>query len=193
MNLQNVNAWGVAVAARERRCADLEDIFARCFFGDYATRLLAAPVEPLYLPAVQPGECHRIFYLEGHFSSALHEVAHWCIAGPRRRLCEDYGYWYVPDGRGAAEQRRFEQVEVRPQALESVFAQGCAHRFHISADNLQGAVGPDSRFADAVREQVEAFGRLGLPQRAATFYRALCRYYGTCERYVGRSRGVELS
>ncbi|GAM69307.1 transporting ATPase [Vibrio sp. JCM 19236] len=26
----------------------------------------------------------------------MHEIAHWCVAGPKRRLLEDFGYWYEP-------------------------------------------------------------------------------------------------
>lgn len=171
------------VAGVAGSCADLEAVFRRCFLTRYGTVLLPAPREPLYLPAARAGDRHRVYYVDGHFSSALHEVAHWCIAGARRRLLEDYGYWYVPDGRSAAEQRAFEQVEVCPQAMEWVFSLACGHRFHLSADNLTGESDGDDRFASAVREQVGRYAREGLPARAATFYRALCLHYGVTPQF----------
>ena len=50
--------------------------------------------------------------------SALHEVAHWCIASAGRRRCRDYGYWYIPPPRDATAQTEFFAVEARVQALE---------------------------------------------------------------------------
>ncbi|WP_417667272.1 elongation factor P hydroxylase, partial [Pseudidiomarina sp.] len=41
----------------------------------------------------------------------LLEMSHWCIAGEKRRQLEDYGYWYLPDGRDAQQQHAFEQAE----------------------------------------------------------------------------------
>src|SRR3546814_2809228 len=49
-------------------------------------------------------------------------VAHWCLAGAARRRQDDYGYWYAADGRDLEQQHLFEQVEVKPQALELLFS-----------------------------------------------------------------------
>jgi len=147
----------------------LEQVFRECFLEDYRTVLLGGAEEPLYQPAPMTGELHRIFYRHDYAASALHEVAHWCIAGPARRTRLDYGYWYAPDGRDASQQRAFEQVEVKPQALEWHFARACDRDFRLSADNLDGESGNLAVFAAAVREQARRYCAEGLPPRAARF------------------------
>jgi elongation factor P hydroxylase len=154
--------------------ADLERIFRECFLAEHATILEGGAPEPLYLPSPDPARApHRILYREDYFASALHEVAHWCLAGARRRQLEDYGYWYRPDGRTADEQIEFERAEARPQALEWVFAEACGFAFHLSADNLAGALGPSDRFEQAVRAAKAEHLARGLPRRAARFVDAI--------------------
>jgi len=82
----------------------LESVFNALFLPTYGTRLVGGADEPLYLPA-KHGKPHTIYYRDDYTSSALHECAHWCIAGPERRQLEDYGYWYAPDGRSREQQR----------------------------------------------------------------------------------------
>lgn len=147
----------------------LEQLFRDCFLGDYRTVLLGGAEEPLYQPAPAAGELHRIYYRKDYPASALHEVAHWCIAGAARRTHLDYGYWYAPDGRDAHQQRAFEQVEVKPQALEWHFARACNRDFRLSADNLEGESVCLNGFAAAVREQARRYCSDGLPPRAALF------------------------
>ncbi|MFO0688918.1 MAG: elongation factor P hydroxylase [Myxococcota bacterium] len=164
------------VAARMLVAADLERIFRDCFFEAHATVLEGGSPEPLYLPSPDPARLpHRILYREDYFASALHEVAHWCLAGPERRQQEDYGYWYRPDGRSAEEQVEFERAEARPQALEWIFSEACGFPFHLSADNLAGALGPSDRFEQAVRRAKETYLAHGLPERAERFRAALAR------------------
>ena len=125
--------------AREMKwqASELERTFRDCFFERYATSLEGGGSEPVYLPSSDPArEPHRIVYREDYFASALHEVAHWCLAGAARRALEDYGYWYRPDGRNLAEQEEFERAETRPQAVEWIFSDACGFPFHLSADNL---------------------------------------------------------
>ena len=74
--------------------------------------------EPLYLPADKNFTYHQIIFAHGYYASALHEISHWCMAGKQRRLLEDFGYWYMPDGRDVDQQKTFEQVEIKPQAKE---------------------------------------------------------------------------
>lgn len=155
----------------------LERVFFDCFHDRYRTRLLGGAAEPLYLPASATRDA-RIYYREDFAASALHEVAHWCIAGPRRRQCEDYGYWYAPDGRTAAQQRAFEIVEVKPQALEWHFALAAGVPFHVSADNLLAPDSGDGSFAAAVAEQARRWCRQPLPPRAALYRRALALHFG---------------
>jgi len=80
-----------------------------------------------------------IRHREDFAASALHEIAHWCIAGRARRQLVDYGYWYRPPPCSEAEQQVFYAVEARTQALERIFAEGCGCEFRISPDNLEVA------------------------------------------------------
>lgn len=107
----------------EHRLEDVIELFDGLFLGPCNTRLVRGGDEPLYLPADDQVPWHRVIFARGFFASVLHEVSHWCIAGPRRRLLEDYGYWYEPDGRNETQQQAFEKVEVAPQALERIFSE----------------------------------------------------------------------
>lgn len=134
--------------------------------------------EPVYLPANGRCPVHRIVFAHGFFASALHEVAHWCIAGRARREQVDYGYWYEPDDRNAEQQAAFERVEMKPQAIELAFSEAAGFAFQVSVDNLSGIEVDREGFARRVREQLERFRRNGFPSRAARFIHALERFYG---------------
>lgn len=142
----------------------LEQLFQACFFCDYQTVLVGGAKEPLYAPAVgtQPASIH---YTRDYYRSALHEVAHWCIAGENRRKQEDYGYWYAPEGRTLEQQARFEQVEVRPQAIELLFCAAVGHDFYVSCDNFI-TTGNDEAFAHAVWHEAMRMLEKGAPPRA---------------------------
>jgi elongation factor P hydroxylase len=47
-----------------------------------------------------------------------HSIA-WSIAGEKRRLLPDLGYWYAPDGRTQEQQSLFEQVTLSLNSLPS--------------------------------------------------------------------------
>ncbi|QEW06070.1 elongation factor P hydroxylase [Nitrincola iocasae] len=158
---------------------DLIRIFNQCFEADYNTRLVRGDDEPIYLPADAERTYHAIYFAHGFYSSGLHEIAHWLIAGPQRRFLEDFGYWYEPDGRSAAQQAEFERVEVKPQATEWILADAAGFRFRVSSDNLNGEVTDNSAFKQAVYEQVGAYIQQGLPERTACLRDALCHFYKT--------------
>lgn len=162
----------------EHHAGDLRMVFDQQFRVSCQTCLLGEGLEPVYLPADSEHPLHRLVFRLDYFASALHEIAHWCIAGERRRNQLDYGYWYHADGRSAAQQMSFEEVEARPQALEWIFAKACNFQFHPSADNLNGATLDDSRFKQAICAEARRFCHLGLPRRAAQFRLALCHFYG---------------
>ncbi len=170
-------------------CASrLESVFMRCFSHSNGTRLAGGFDEPLYKPAGCAGQMHLLRYREDFFASALHEVAHWCIAGPARRLQTDFGYWYVPDGRNPAQQSAFEAVEYKPQALEWFFSKACAQPFRISIDNLHGPMGDngsDSGFERRVIEQALKWQHEGLPVDGGVFFRALCREFSVSDELNG--------
>lgn len=143
------------------------DVINREILADYNTHILGGFAEPFYRAALgnEPAE---IRFTRDYERSALHELAHWCVAGHARRLQDDYGYWYVPDGRDAAQQQRFFQVEIRPQAIEKHFCQALELPFEVSADNLDHAdICGLSEFRRAVDRQYLTYVRRGLPQRAA--------------------------
>ena len=156
---------------------DVIALFNGLFAKTFNTRLVLGSDEPLYLPADQTCPYHRVSFARGYFASALHEISHWCIAGARRRSLEDYGYWYLPDGRNADQQVAFEAAEVAPQALEMLFSQACGRTFHVSVDNL-GDVDVDRKaFRQCVEAQAQRYEREGLPTRADAFRAALFAYY----------------
>lgn len=134
--------------------------------------------EPVYLPADARCPWHRIVFAHGFYASALHEIAHWCIAGKRRREMIDYGYWYKPDDRNAREQVEFARVEVKPQAIEMAFSAAARFPFRVSLDNLSGSEIDRAPFERRVREQCTRYRRQGFPPRAAQFIRVLADFYG---------------
>ncbi len=157
---------------------DLIRLFDKVFRASHQTILVMGDHEPIYLPRSLEYPYHRIVFAHGYFASALHEIAHWTVAGKRHRQLEDFGYWYQPDGRTESQQRLFEQVEVKPQALEWIYSVASGHPFHFSADNLQGAVGDMAPFKRAVHAQVLHYLEHGLPNtRARRLVMALRQFY----------------
>src|SRR3990167_9984648 len=108
---------------RTHDCQDLIEIFNGLFEQSEATTLIGGSDEPMYLPADQDNPFNRVIFTYDYYASALHEIAHWCLAGDARRKQVDYGYWYFPEGRTAEQQMLFENAEVKPQALECIFSQ----------------------------------------------------------------------
>ncbi|ELP5727893.1 elongation factor P hydroxylase [Vibrio vulnificus] len=157
---------------------DLVTIFNQTFFEPFNTKLELGGDEPIYLPADALTPYHRIIFARGFYASGLHEIAHWCVAGPERRLLEDFGYWYEPDGRTAEVQAEFEKVEVRPQAYEWILAQSAGFPFSVSCDNLHGDFEPDRLgFMYKVHQEVTAILEAGLPPRVKMLSDALRDFY----------------
>ncbi len=171
---------GIRVTCADSSLSDKQIalVFNQTFFDVYRTRLMGGAQEPLYRPASNGNEAHIIHYSHDYPASALHEVAHWCVAGHKRRQQEDYGYWYAPDGRTAKQQCVFEQVEVLPQALEWIFSVASARQFRVSADNLAAGLGPSEAFKQAIWEQVMQLCQQGLAERPAEFVSALSQHSG---------------
>ena len=147
--------------------------FGRC----YQVRLIGGAQEPLYLPAAGADRA-TIRYTRDYARSALHELAHWCLAGVRRRGLVDYGYWYQPPARSPDQQRAFAEAEVAVQALESLFAEASGLPFRVSVDDFTNDADAESAFTGAVAERVECFRSSGLPSRADEIRRALTRQLG---------------
>ncbi|MBB5322430.1 hypothetical protein HNR38_002931 [Marinobacter oulmenensis] len=159
---------------------DLIMLFNDLFRESFRTILVRGGDEPEYLPVDESDGLARVVFARGFFASALHEIAHWCIAGEYRRTLYDFGYWYCPDGRTPAQQKAFEQAEIKPQAMEWVFSVAAGSRFNISVDNLSGDGAADERaFRRQVRSQAERYLSQGLPDRAQLFFDSLAHFYGT--------------
>ena len=154
-------------------------LFDGLFKASLNTVLVRGDDEPIYLPADHEHPHHRVIFAHGFFASALHEISHWCIAGTERRKLVDFGYWYKPDGRTAEEQAEFEQVEIKPQALEWMLSQAAGHRFHFSADNLGSDIGASPAFKQNVQQQIFHYLEQGLPQRPKLLIDAFHQHFGT--------------
>jgi elongation factor P hydroxylase len=154
--------------------ATIVAVFDALFAQTHGARLCGGAAEPLYEPG-SGGDVAKIHFRSDYAASALHEVAHWCIAGPRRRSQLDYGYWYNADGRDADAQSAFMHAEARPQALEWYFSVASGLRFRLSLDNLDAPPDPGMTraFAEAVFTEASHLRARGLPPRAASFFEAL--------------------
>ena len=155
------------------------ELFDAAFGDSESTRLEGGHDEPLYQPksVLQTHNC--ICFRADYVASALHEVAHWCLAGRRRRRLIDYGYWYEPEGRSAEQQFQFEQVEIKPQALEWLFSTASGYPFRLSRDNLSSLPSTDS-FPKAVLNQTHRWCTIdAIPERAGVFVEALAHRYKT--------------
>lgn len=161
----------------EHKIEDLIELFNQCFSERHNTRLVCCEPEPIYRPATEAIPFNRIVFAHGFYASALHEIAHWCVAGQERRKLEDFGYWYEPDGRSSERQAEFEKVEVKPQALEWIFSQSANFTFHFSADNLEGDAKPSATFQNNVLQQVQNYLDNGLPADAALWSETLIKFY----------------
>jgi len=150
--------------------------FNRCFYS-HNTRLQGGAVEPYYVPADGRHGAARVCFRADYLRSALHEVAHWCIAGCHRRRLADYGYWYSPDNRSLSEQAAFFAVEAKPQALEKTFCEALGVPFAASIDNLNLTLPQQSLedFQSRLEATYWAYRRHGLPERARRFTHLLQR------------------
>lgn len=159
----------------------LVDLFNQLFQQQENTILVRGDDEPIYLPACEQHSHHRVIFAHGFFASAMHEIAHWCVAGTERRLLEDFGYWYKPDGRTIDEQNQFESVEIKPQAMEWHFSAASGYRFVFSADNLSSDIGASPEFKKNVQQQAIQYVEQGLPARAQLWCDALRKHFNVAE------------
>jgi elongation factor P hydroxylase len=161
----------------------ISQVFNGLFAVSAWTVMVGGGAEPLYVPASgdQPA---RLVYTRNYAASALHEAAHWCIAGAVRRRQVDYGYHYDPSPRSTTQRQRFFGLELRCQALELLFTAAAGQPFQVSIDDLDapeasaaetGAGGFDAE----VRAAAVAMHRRGLPPRAAQLRGALAAEFNS--------------
>lgn len=149
----------------EARLCQLITCFDELLGQKFDTQLISGGLEPIYLPkSAKRAKAHIVFSYD-YFSSALHELAHWCVAGEQRREQEDYGYWYAPDGRSAQQQQLFERVEIKPQAIEWLLSKACGVKFRVSVDNLSANAQPSDNFKANILAQVQQYCRGDLSKR----------------------------
>ncbi len=148
-------------------------IFDRLFHARYKTHLISGAEEPYYL--FDPEGYSKIYFRSNYISSALHEVAHWCIAGAKRRRENDYGYFYISD-RSREQQLHFQRFERKAQALEWVFSVAARVPFEVSIDNFNH--NDRIPFAKEVRVSAMALLAKGLTVRALAFANALSAEVG---------------
>ena len=150
------------------KTCQIVNCFHYLFASAYQVRLVPGGEEPFYRASRQ-GEPAEIIFRADYPASALHEVAHWCLAGWQRRQQDDYGYWYISE-RSVQQQRAFEVVESKPQALEWLFAEAAGVAFRVSSDQVDRL--PSDAFVEQVRRsKCELINRL--PRRAETFRKGL--------------------
>ena len=175
------------ILSEQKRLQAIIQLFDGLFLSTENTILLGGADEPLYIPSNTTREPHQLIFRENFVSSALHEIAHWCIAGKQRRLQPDFGYWYQPDGRNIDQQAQFEAVEIKPQALEWIFSNACGQKFTPSADNLNASenfVVDNSAFKQALVKQARQWCKSQqLPARAKLFIDGLTKEFETANPY----------
>jgi elongation factor P hydroxylase len=161
--------------------SNIIDLFNHTFEQDFNTVLQGEADEPFYAPAVD-NDAAKVLFRDDYVSSAMHEISHWTIAGNARRLLEDYGYWYETDGRNPVQQKAFEGVEVRPQAVELLLHYAADLPFRVSVDNLSLPEYDTSVFERKVADQVSCFfdpnKADNVPVRAMCFIKALVCHRG---------------
>ncbi|MBM4205579.1 MAG: elongation factor P hydroxylase [Gammaproteobacteria bacterium] len=160
--------------------SDIE--IASCFNATFArshhTVLVGGVLAPYYLPAAAP---HRsiIRYRENFAASALHEAAHWCMAGQHRLRQRDFGYWYIPSPRSEEESAAFLAAECPVQALEQIFAEAAGLPFRVSLDDLGLELSSRRQeFAAEVQARARTWRDHGLPRRAQGFVHSLTGRFG---------------
>lgn len=151
-------------------CEQIKSVFEREFGQSHRVCLQGGAEEPLYLPSEQ--QPNLLVYTRDYPASALHEIAHWCLASVGQLKLKDWGHWYTPDGRSAEQQRRFQRAEARVQAVEWALSVAAGRRFRESSDNLSGEFIDDSGFKDQIHNHIAHFCEQGLPERAAQLFYA---------------------
>lgn len=168
-----------AALSEAERLNEVIRLFEGLFAVSHRLRVRGGGNEPFYR-APTPDREGEIQFRGDYLSSCLHEIAHWLVAGEARREKDDFGYWYVPDGRNAEEQKAFFASEIKPQAMESALADACGASFRLSVDNLADGAGHADdvhRFGIEVAKQRESWERYGFPLRARRFLGALRAFF----------------
>ncbi|PCI72741.1 MAG: diaminobutyrate-2-oxoglutarate aminotransferase [Gammaproteobacteria bacterium] len=159
-----------------KRLTMVIQIFNQLFAESENTLLVSGAKEPFYKASTKDSKA-KIHSREDYLSSALHEMAHWTIAGEKRRQIDDFGYWYEEEGRTLEQQLQFEQVEIKPQAIEWLLSLACNQPFYFSADNLSQETEASEYFKQAVYRQAVDFLKYGLPYRGKILFEEIVKTF----------------
>ncbi len=143
---------------------ELSQLLNKNYLNAYNTEIIGGFDEPFY-KAFEGGKPAQIQFSYDYIRSALHELAHWCVAGKERRKQDDYGYWYAADGRNQQQQNEFFKVEIKPQAIEWAFSIVLAVPFEASIDNLGTQVEGVEEFNHNLKKQLNEYVAKGFPKR----------------------------
>ena len=182
------------LSAGDRQLADkIEADFHSLFLESHRTQLRARAGDPVYLPAASATDLSQIIYSNHFWRSALHELAHWFIAGRQRREQRDYDYWYQPERSKAKLQRDFLAAEIKPQALEWHLCSALGQDFFVSLDSF----GEDQEtlhwFRTAVKDEALRRLRSELPTRAMKLVDYWLRESAQRDAYLEYWRSISLS
>jgi len=150
------------------------------YLNHYNTRIVGGFDEPFYQTFVS-GQPAQIQFSRDYIRSALHELAHWCVAGAERRKIDDYGYWYAEDGRTQQQQNEFFKVEVKPQAIEWAFSIVLGIKFEASVDNLGIQVKGVDEFNNNLKTQLHSYSTNGFPKRVKEILGLFSQYSGASD------------
>jgi len=140
--------------------------FNYAFKQTHKTILVGGAEEPLYRPSELGSDYSIVYFKEDFVASALHEIAHWCLAGSERRKRVDYGYWYEAK-RDEKAQNKFEELEIKPQSVEWILSNAAGVSFCVSADNLSLKKHCHNPFKEKVRLEAKNYLLSGLPKRVS--------------------------
>ena len=134
------------------------------YLNQFDTKIIGGFDEPFYKVHTEQQPA-QIQFSHDYIRSALHELAHWCVAGFERRKLDDYGYWYAADGRNQQQQNEFFKVEIKPQTIEWAFSIVLGIHFEASVDNLGVQVQGIDEFNDKLKKQLCEYTKKGFPKR----------------------------
>ena len=145
------------------------------YLNKFNTMIIGGFDEPFYQASVS-GNSSEIQFSHDYFRSALHELAHWCVAGVERRKIDDYGYWYAEDGRDQKQQDAFFQMEIKPQAIEWAFSIVCGVKFEASVDNLHNSITGVDEFEKNLVVQLRSSLANGFNQRVTEIIQSIAEH-----------------
>jgi elongation factor P hydroxylase len=175
---------------------DLIQLLNTQYLNNYNTKLIGGFDEPFYQSFIND-KAAEIQFTQDYIRSALHELAHWCVAGVERRKQDDYGYWYAADGRDQQQQYEFFKVEVKPQTIEWAFSVMCGVGFEPSIDNLTMEVDGQDKFRRDLYQCMQFMLSNSFSKRTSEIINILARHCAISEPYellsqICRKKLVEL-